>query len=551
MGYLLHILLAIGAEATAEAGFGWGDVSPLWGLVLLPLPQLLAWLARYSGERGRFRAARLSSRLLSLSAPLGFACLALGTAWLPAVREWSGARLTATTWPEWALFVVFAPYLVLQVLAIRAEVGVHAPRGPLRRRLLAFQLRMFGSALVPLGIYVGVSAALGLVPGWTEKIQHIGLLHASFVTGVLGLLALALPVLLTNTWDTIPLPSGPQRSLLEAVARRADFHPRELRVWRTGHLLANAAIVGVGGRRRVVLFSDSLLAALSPRELAAVYAHEIGHAKLRHVTVFLAWALGAFFAADLATGWLAPESEWLAALILVATLGLWALGFGWLSRRCELEADLFSLQLLGDPSAMVRALERVGGRLRDVAGWRHFSTGARVAFLERAWIDPAFARRFRRRLRLAAAAGALFFLLTAGGEVWTLVQAYPLDRVRAELALGRWDRALECARDVEGIDPDLLAALHAGAARQGDRESLGAEELAGGLEACLTLDASWVQRGEYATLLGVLGRPGLDVVALFCERMGEGDREAAAALLGGCPERWRGLLESASDASKK
>ena len=110
--------------------------------------------------------------------------------------------------------------------------------------------------------------------------------------------------------------------------------------------------------------------------MAAVYAHEIGHAKRHHVAVFLAWALTFFMAGDLAAGWIAPGpgDQWLGTGILVGSLIVWALCFGWFSRRCELEADLFSLELLGDPEAMISALERVGGKLRDVAGWRHFST---------------------------------------------------------------------------------------------------------------------------------------------------------------------------------
>ena len=70
--------------------------------------------------------------------------------------------------------------------------------------------------------------------------------------------------------------------------------------------MSNAAIVGVGGRR-VVLFSDSLLASLPPGELAAVYGHEIGHAKSRHVAVFLVWTLAFFIAGDWLAAELAPE----------------------------------------------------------------------------------------------------------------------------------------------------------------------------------------------------------------------------------------------------
>ena len=63
--------------------------------------------------------------------------------------------------------------------------------------------------------------------------------------------------------------------------------------------MANAAIVGFLPGHRTVLFSDSLLAGLPPRELAAVFAHEIGHARRHHVLVFGAWTLVFFLAGDL------------------------------------------------------------------------------------------------------------------------------------------------------------------------------------------------------------------------------------------------------------
>src|SRR5262249_6269763 len=158
-------------------------------------------------------------------------------------------------------------------------------------------------------------------------------------------------------------------------------------------------ILGVGPRHRVVLFSDLLLAQLGPRELAAVFAHEIGHAFRRHVRIFVTWAAGFFMAADLVARHLFADSPWVSGGFVVGAMLAWYWAFGFLSRRFELEADLFSLDLLGDPGALIAALERVGGAFRDVASWRHFSTAARVRFIERAATDPAVGDRLRRELR--------------------------------------------------------------------------------------------------------------------------------------------------------
>jgi len=428
----------------------------------------------------------------------------------------------------------------------------HEQGATARRNRVIFQSRMFISSLVPLGLYVMLSAAVAWVPGWKENVQEVAVINAAFMTALLTVLAVSLPTILTHTWDTVPLAPGPQREILDTVGRRANFEPRELFVWRTGHQMANAAAVGFGRRGRRVLFSDSLLSMLTLRELAAVYAHEIGHAKRHHVAVFLAWALTFFLAGDLAATWIAPNNQWLGTGILVGSLVVWALCFGWYSRRCELEADLFSLDLLRDPEAMISALERVGGRLRDVAGWRHFSTAARVGFLIDAWRDPSLALRFRRRLRRLAWTGGVLFVAVMAVQAWNLAQSFEQDRVRAELAAGRWDLAVAGAERIEDFDAETLEALRAGARRQGDRERLTPADLERDLLDELRR-AEWVAGAADAELLAVLGWAGLETVGEVCEHLAAGRRDEAQRLLEDFPERWaspirEGLGESDRDS---
>lgn len=541
MGYLVHLLLAVGVLGAAQHGLAFGRLPWPWAFGALAAPHLLGALAHAVGRAGRFRLTALAGRLVNLSAPLAFALWVLGTDWVEAVRGWTGARLAPESWPEFALFLAFAPYPLLQVVAVHAEVSQHAPPGPMRRRALSFQLRMLAAALAPIALYVFVSAQVGVFDEVRVQVQEVGLVNAGFLALLMGSLALLLPLVLTSAWDTVRMPPSPQRDVLDEVARRAGFTPRDVRVWRTGNLMSNAAIVGVGGRR-TVFFSDSLLASLPPNELAAVYGHEIGHAKRRHVSVFLLWTLAFFLGADWLTTTLLAEREWLAAGTLLGALGLWALGFGWLSRRCELEADLYSLELLGDPASMTLALERVGGRLSDVSGWRHFSSRDRVAFLWRAWTEPGFAAAFRRRLRRLAWAGGALFALAVGAQLWSLVERYPEDRVRAALALGRWDEALERARALDELEGDDLTLLELGVEKQGVRGALPVEELEGGLEASLTGGAPWLRCGEYAGLLVLAGRGEYRAVLDACEAAAGEDLAGALRAARGSAPRWREVL---------
>jgi Peptidase family M48 len=259
-----------------------------------------------------------------------------------------------------------------------------------------------------------------------------------------------------------------------------------------------------------VLFSDALLAQLDAHELAAVYAHEIAHARRHHVPIFVAWVLAFFLGGDLLAQALFPGSEWLAAALLLASMGAWFLLFGWLSRRYELEADLFAIALLRDTGAMVSALERVGGSLRDVASWRHFSTARRVEFLERAAREPALARSFQARLRRWSIAGVLLFLVAGALEGRRLVQDYGGDRLRAHLRLGEYAAAQERAAALPELAPELRALVARGS-------SIGhAPRDAGELEA---LARAAIARGElqagveFLQLGALRGRKELGLVA--------------------------------------
>lgn len=455
MGFLLHIFVAIGVQALGEADVVLGWRAP-WALPLLAVvPYALAGAVRRRALEGRFATAARLERVLGLSAPALHFVAVWACGWIQSVRDWTGSRLVLSSWPEPALLLALAPYLLFELAAIDASTRSHDLRGDERRDLRAFQLRMFCSAFAPLLLYIALASAVGASEVVRAHVQHVAVWDATFVATLFVVLTLTLPLLLRNTWDTVPLPSGLQRDVLEAVASRAGLRLRELLVWRTGNSMANAAIVGLLPATRVVLFSDSLLSILSLRELAAVFGHEIGHARRHHVLIFLAWALVFFLGADFLTDHVLPDGVWAAGGLLAVAFVAWYLVFGWLSRRFELEADLYSIELLGDGPAMIGALERVGGRLRDVASWRHFSTADRVAFLYRTLGDPELVRRFRSRLRRYALSGAVLALVVVALEVWSLGSSWGSDQLYVDLSLGRYAAAQERVQRASDVAPEL------------------------------------------------------------------------------------------------
>ncbi len=88
-----------------------------------------------------------------------------------------------------------------------------------------------------------------------------------------------------------PMGESPARERVEALLSRCGFRSAGLFVMdgskRSGH--GNAYFTGFGKAKRIVFF-DTLLLRLSPEEVEAVLAHELGHYRLRHVMKRVVWS---------------------------------------------------------------------------------------------------------------------------------------------------------------------------------------------------------------------------------------------------------------------
>jgi Zn-dependent protease with chaperone function len=542
LGYFVHILLALLAQALAESGQGFAWEAP-WAVALLcAVPYALGRLTQHFYVRGRLRAAERCFAALHGSAPLLHALALLACGWLRTVERVSHARADLLAWPHPVLLLGLAPFAVYSLLAIdaRARIGSSTRRDVAAYR--RFHVRMLLSGLLPMTLFVLISWLVGLSECVRVSIEEVALWNAVFVVGLMTLFALCLPWFLRHTWETSPLGAGPQRSVLDVVAAHAGFRCRELLVWHTGNSLANAAVVGLFPRQRLVLFSDALLAQLSLRELVGVFAHEIGHAKRHHVLVFGAWTLSLLLGADLVAHAASGESELAASALFLAGLGLWYFGFGWLSRRFELEADLYSLRLSEDPEGLMSALETVGGpHGRQRRGWRHFSTAQRVEFLREVSLDPARGERLARKLRWAARLGFVLCAMVVLLQARALAGTWSKDHVSVALRLGRYGEALERVARGADLEPEP-ARLVERARALGFSNS---RPTAGELE---TLARGALARGEVELAFDLLllgarrGRDDMGVAAEALEAWSDGRIEDARDLSRGEPA-WSGALE--------
>lgn len=456
MGYLLHILAAVLAHGLAEMGWTTGWRWPWAVPLLVVVPHALTWGSRRAFLAGRFRLSSALLRIQAGSAPILHLIALCAFGWLQTMEDWLDVEISLDAWPRGEMLLSLAPFVLYEIAAIDARARSVASSGRDRASWRTFQIRMLFSALAPFAVYLLLMSAVGASRTLQVEIEQVSLFGAAFAGAMLLGLALFLPTLLRNVWDTSPIPPGLQRDVLTSVAVQANFRARSLLSWNTGDLMANAAIVGIGPRTRIVLFSDSLLSQLDLGELAAVFAHEIGHAVRRHVLHFVVWAAGFLLLADVVANRLLADNGWLAGGFLLAAVAAWLLVFGYMSRRFELEADLYCLELLGDTSALIAALEKVGGHFRDVASWRHFSTADRVRFLTDVTTDPTLGARLRTSLRRWKRLGAILLALAISLQAWSLTATFRDDLLRADLRLGRYASAAERAEDADGLDPALV-----------------------------------------------------------------------------------------------
>lgn len=175
-----------------------------------------------------------------------------------------------------------------------------------------------------------------------------------------------------------PLEDGELRGQIEQFASRAEFNLTDIYVMDASKrsTKANAYFTGFGKKKRIILF-DTLIKQLSPQEIVAVLAHEIGHYKKKHVIQTLCLSLITMGI----TFWL--MSLFLDSLPLAEALGgnipsfhLGIIGFSfvftpvsellglcmnWLSRKNEYEADAFTAKF-GLGGYQISALKKISSQ---------------------------------------------------------------------------------------------------------------------------------------------------------------------------------------------
>jgi Zn-dependent protease with chaperone function len=238
------------------------------------------------------------------------------------------------------------------------------------------------------------------------------------------LLAVIFPVLIKNLWNCQTMPDGPARDHMEEFCRQQDFKYTDIMLWPLyeGKMLT-AGVMGLSKRYRYLLITPALLEALTPYEIEAVLAHEIGHIKKYHLQLYLLLFMGFGIVASLITSPLLylllnsnffyliinatkidPEAAltfWGVAPMFVIMIVYFRYIFGFFMRNFERQADTQVFKALGDSTPLISSLEKIGwlsGNIRDKPSWHHFGIGQRVDFLEKCSRDKSLIARHDRKI---------------------------------------------------------------------------------------------------------------------------------------------------------
>ncbi|MBI3823499.1 MAG: M48 family metalloprotease [Planctomycetes bacterium] len=250
--------------------------------------------------------------------------------------------------------------------------------------------------------------------GWLPIVAILSILAGAFIT---------MPIFLRLFLGLRPLPPGDLRDRLENAARRLGFRYSNILIWNTRDLFANAMVTGFVPWIRYKIHTDRLIDELTPDEIEAVFGHEVGHIKHHHLFFYLTFFLTSVIL--LSVLWdsvaellnLASIRELLSTIpyagpedlemfssfaklgVLAAYMGLF---FGYLSRRCERQADLFGAATVST-DVFISALEKVAyinGISRRRFSWLHPSINQRIEFLRDMSDNPTRVPAFHLSIRL-------------------------------------------------------------------------------------------------------------------------------------------------------
>jgi STE24 endopeptidase len=229
-------------------------------------------------------------------------------------------------------------------------------------------IKYFGMRLRYYAITLGPLAVIGLVLGlgpremraifWSRTIYPVSLLAAYII-----FLYCLTPLTVGFVLKTIPLQDRALLERLHDLTLRAGVKPGKIRVWPTvDSKIAKTVVTGLFHGH--LLLTDYMMNSMTPEEIEALVAHELGHLKKRHLwerALFATlWApLFLVFDGLAARAHLAPLSWPYLLIALILFLLYFRVSIRAISRHQERQADRFVLEIGIESVTLVSALYKM------------------------------------------------------------------------------------------------------------------------------------------------------------------------------------------------
>jgi STE24 endopeptidase len=475
------------APSLVSADFPWPLLAAVVLVPRLALFGLYHYACRVTGRRLTSRGAARSLRRLELfggvyrvaglalfASDLHFGLLVHTRAWITALTGFNQTVLldellvmlpTLAMWGLgwWAYYPIDRR---LRDASMMRRFDRGQPVYPMwtRRQYVVSQYRyQVALILVPLLAVFAWAEAVQLVVerGWASPDTE-----AWWTLGGCVAIFLFAPLMIRLIWDTVPLPDGEVRRHLLNMCKTHRVRVRELLLWRTYGGMINAAVMGLVGPLRFILITDALLQQMPGPHVEAVMAHELAHVRKRHMFWLLVSAVGLMgvieaaavialavngvrldqagqtltVTADgadvLAASWGSiPAVDSPQAWVLVtvaASVAVWIVAFGWVSRRIERQADSFAVAHFvrerggdtveaRDAQTMIDALQHVADLNHVRTGrhsWRHGSIQWRQAYLRLLVGGPVNRLPIDRQMRLVNGLSAAAVIAIVALQAW-------------------------------------------------------------------------------------------------------------------------------------
>jgi Zn-dependent protease with chaperone function len=303
----------------------------------------------------------------------------------------------------------------------------HLFAGPMTRRAYILgQISFNLPILLPwlaLSIFMDL---IGLLPFEAPKrLLSTAWGQAIYFLGFLFFAAIIAPAIIRIFWRCHPLPDGPDRQRIEALARRAGVKFAAILQWPLfGGRMLTAGVMGLVSRFRYLLVTDALLQLLTPDEIDSVIAHELGHVKKNHLLFYLfflgGYMLLSFSIFDLIIYFIVysrpvtlimeiigqDRAGATALFFTLATIALFVLYFryifGFFMRNFERQADTYVYTLFNSAAPLISTLKKIAftsGQPADKPNWHHFSISERIAYLEKCETNRRWVNRQDQKIK--------------------------------------------------------------------------------------------------------------------------------------------------------